>query len=65
MAITNLKELVAAISDPTLTTSVVARGVDTGTLRLNPLAQTLTNIDTIVLPVTKDSAVTQRLSLQD
>jgi len=58
MAITNLQELVAAISDPTLTTSVVARGVDTGTLRLNPLAQTLTNIDTIVLPVTKDSAVT-------
>jgi hypothetical protein len=46
MAITNLKELVAAISDPTLTTTVVARGVDTGTLRVNPLAQTLTNIDT-------------------
>jgi hypothetical protein len=45
MAITNLKELVAAISDPTLTTSVVARGVDTGTLRINPLALTLTNIN--------------------
>jgi hypothetical protein len=47
MAITNLKELVAAISDPTLTTTVVARGVDTGTLRVNPLAQTLTNIDAV------------------
>jgi hypothetical protein len=52
MAITNLKELVAAISDPTLTTSVVARGVDTGSLRVNPLAQTLTNIDTVTLTQT-------------
>jgi hypothetical protein len=47
MAITNLKELVAAISDPTSLGTVVARGVDTGTLRVNPLAQTLTNIDAV------------------
>jgi hypothetical protein len=52
MAITNLKELVAAISDPTSLTTVVARGVDTGTLRVNPLAQTLTNIDTVTLTQT-------------
>jgi hypothetical protein len=52
MAITNLKELVAAISDPTLTTTVVARGVDTGTLRVNPLAQTLTNIDAVTATTT-------------
>ena len=56
MAITNLKELVAAISDPTLTTSVVARGVDTGSLRVNPLAQTLTNIDTVTLTQTLTAA---------
>jgi len=51
MAITNLKELVAAISDSqSLVTAVVAdRGVDTGTLRVNPLAQTLTNIDAVTL----------------
>jgi hypothetical protein len=56
MAIQNLKELVAAISDPTLTTSVVARGVDTGSLRVNPLAQTLTNIDTVTLTQTLTAA---------
>ena len=56
MAITNLKELVAAISDPTLTTSVVARGIDTGSLRVNPLAQTLTNIDTVTLTQTLPAA---------
>ena len=48
MAITNLKELVTAISDPTSIGSIVDRGVDTGTLRVNPLAQTLTNINTVV-----------------
>jgi hypothetical protein len=60
MAITNLKELVAAISDPTLTTTVVARGVDTGTLRVNPLAQTLTNIDTVAaaIPIVAQPLVT-------
>ena len=47
MAITNLKELVTAISDPTRIGTVVAKGVDTGTLRVNPLAQTLTNINTV------------------
>ena len=52
MAITNLKELVAAISDPTSLGTVVARGVDTGTLRVNPLAQTLTNIDAVTLTQT-------------
>ena len=44
MAITNLKELVAAISSTAPNTTVVARGVDTGSLRVNPLALTLTNI---------------------
>jgi len=66
MTITNLKELVAAISDPTLTTTVVARGIDTGSLRLNRLAQTLTNINTAPLPSSAESLVTaQRLSNQD
>jgi hypothetical protein len=62
MAITNLKELVAAISDPTslVTATVVDRGVDTGTLRVNPLAQTLTNIDAVTssIPLTVDPLIT-------
>jgi hypothetical protein len=61
MAITNLKELVAAISDPTIvTTAVVPRGIDTGTLRVNPLAQTLTNIDAVTssIPLTVDPLIT-------
>jgi len=58
MAITNLKELVAAISDPQslVTATVVDRGVDTGTLRVNPLAQTLTNIDAVTLTPTLAAA---------
>ena len=51
MAITNLKELVTAISDPTRIGTVVAKGVDTGTLRVNPLAQTLTNIDAVTAQI--------------
>ena len=60
MAITNLKELVAAISDPTSLGTVVARGVDTGTLRVNPLAQTLTNIDAVTaqIPLTVEPLIT-------
>ena len=60
MAITNLKELVTAISDPTSLTTVVARGVDTGTLRVNPLAQTLTNINTVAaaIPLTTEPLIT-------
>ena len=60
MAITNLKELVTAISDPTSLTTVVARGVDTGTLRVNPLAQTLTNIDAVTaqIPLTVEPLIT-------
>jgi hypothetical protein len=61
MAITNLKELVAAISDPTIvTTAVVSRGVDTGSLRVNPIAQTLTNINTVVaqIPIVAQPLVT-------
>lgn len=60
MAITNLKELVAAISDPTSLGTVVARGVDTGTLRVNPLAQTLTNIDAVTstIPLAVDPLIT-------
>jgi hypothetical protein len=45
MAITNLKELISAISSTAPNTTVVARGIDTGSLRLNPLALTLTNIN--------------------
>jgi hypothetical protein len=46
MAITNLKELIAALNQPAVTT--VPRTVVSGAnpLRVNPLAQTLTNIDT-------------------
>jgi hypothetical protein len=60
MAITNLKELIAAISDPTSLGTVVARGVDTGSLRLNPLAQTLTNIDAVTstIPLAVDPLIT-------
>jgi hypothetical protein len=52
MAITNLKELVTVLSDPTRIGTVVAKGVDTGTLRVNPLAQTLTNIDAVTATTT-------------
>jgi len=60
MAITNLKELVTAISDPTRIGTVVAKGVDTGTLRVNPLAQTLTNIDAVTaqIPLTVEPLIT-------
>ena len=46
MAIQNLKELIAALNDPAVTTA--PRTVVSGatSLRVNPLAQTLTNIDT-------------------
>jgi hypothetical protein len=56
MAITNLKELVTVLSDPTRIGTVVPKGVDTGTLRVNPLAQTLTNIDAVTssIPLTVD-----------
>jgi hypothetical protein len=45
MAITNLKELIAALNEPAVTTvpRTVISGVNTP--RVNPLAQTLTNID--------------------
>ena len=60
MAITNLKELVTVLSDPTRIGTVVAKGVDTGTLRVNPLAQTLTNIDTVTaqIPLTVEPLIT-------
>jgi hypothetical protein len=60
MAITNLKELVTVLSDPTRIGTVVARGVDTGTLRVNPLAQTLTNIDAVTaqIPLTVEPLIT-------
>lgn len=59
MAITNLKELVTVLSDPTRIGTVVARGVDTGTLRVNPLAQTLTNIDAVTaqIPLTVEPLI--------
>jgi hypothetical protein len=60
MAITNLKELVTVLSDPTRIGTVVAKGVDTGTLRVNPLAQTLTNIDAVTaqIPLTVEPLIT-------
>jgi hypothetical protein len=61
MAITNLKELVTVLSDPTIaSTTVVSRGVDTGALRVNPLAQILTNINTVVaqIPIVAQPLVT-------
>jgi len=60
MAITNLKELVTVLSDPTRIGTVVPKGVDTGTLRVNPLAQTLTNIDAVTstIPLAVDPLIT-------
>jgi len=62
MAITNLRELVTALSDPTNITSnrtATNSGVNANSLRVNPLAQNLTNIDRITstAPVTAQPLV--------
>jgi hypothetical protein len=46
MAIQNLKELIAALNDPAVTTAPRTVVSGANSLRVNPLAQTLTNIDT-------------------
>ena len=54
MAITNLQELIAALSSESvsITTSQARTAQGTNSLRVNPLAQNLTNIDTIASTAT-------------